>query len=117
MMSTDDLGLNEMQVLFFQKYKNAVELYTPFLPKDFPLDPKQQTFSDLLAAIGTYLVPIKRFVRDRDEEYLFGLAEAASTEFHLKDIYKNQLNDKQRDKLWRYMMFFIDWYGEYTSSE
>jgi hypothetical protein len=116
-MNTDTLELNEMQVLFFQKYKNAVELYAPFLPKDFPLDPRQQTFSVLLAAIGTYLMPIKRFVRDRDEEYLFGLAEAASTEFHLKDIYKNQLNDEQRDKLWRYMMFFIDWYAEYTSSE
>jgi hypothetical protein len=111
------LELNEMQVLFFQKYGNAVKLFAPFLPADFPIDPRQQTFASLLAAIGTYLMPIKRFIVDRDAEYLFGLAEAASTEFAIRDIYTDQLNDEQRDKLWRYLEFFIDWYGEFTNSQ
>jgi len=31
------------------------------------------------------------------------------------DIYTNQLSEELKDKLWRYLEFFIHWYLEYTT--
>lgn len=104
-----------MQQLFHEKWTNFLNFYSEYLPEAYSDKLHAAKFPDIFAAFYTYVKPLAAPIRARDAEFLFQLIGAADIEFDVKKLYHEGLDDAQRDKLWRYGSWFLQWFDEYNS--
>ena len=108
-------GPNEMKSLFFEKWTNFLNLYTEYMPAENAQRLRETDFDTLYSNFHAYVLPFQSQIRAHDIEFFITMADNfLGGELDIAKIWRDGLDDMLRDKFWKYAVWFLDWFQEFS---